>query len=292
MLLNMKIDISKLTRDYSKFPVLTKNKSIKSEVVPKQDLIYLYIELNLSQEEVSNFLQCSKRKVRRMLGSYHIIKDRINCQKVWKQNYIDKHGISHHMKNPENVIKIQNTIIKNYGVDNISKLPDHNIKSKITCIKKYGVDNYNKTEECKRKIIITKKRNKNFGKSKEEDTIYKLLLTKFKKVERQYQSEKYPFACDFYIPELDLYIEYQGYVAHGKEPFNPSNKNHIEILNFYHKKELERMKIIKKLSQYTEYIKTWTISDPLKRETAKKNNLNYLEFFNMKQFMEWFNNLT
>ena len=31
--------------------------------------------------------------------------------------------------------------------------------------------------------------------------------------------------------------------------------------------------------------------NPLKRETARKNNLNWIEFFNMKQFMEWYDSL-
>lgn len=33
----------------------------------------------------------------------------------------------------------------------------------------------------------------------------------------------------------------------------------------------------------------WTHRDVLKRETAIKNNINYLEFFNMNQFNDWFN---
>ena len=46
-----------------------------------------------------------------------------------------------------------------------------------------------------------------------------------------------------------------------------------------------------KKTKYLKYIEIWTIKDPLKRETARKNELNYIEFFNMKQFMEWFNKL-
>ena len=43
-----------------------------------------------------------------------------------------------------------------------------------------------------------------------------------------------------------------------------------------------------KQSRYMAFIDTWTKRDPLKRETAKKNNLNWLEFFNMEQFFAWY----
>ena len=38
---------------------------------------------------------------------------------------------------------------------------------------------------------------------------------------------------------------------------------------------------------YKKAIEVWTIRDVKKRNTAKQNNLNYFEFFNMKQFNDW-----
>ena len=105
------------------------------------------------------------------------------------------------------------------------------------------------------------------------------------------RSELYPFECDFYIPELDLYIEYQGYKTHGKEPYNPDNPEHIKLVEEYKKRAEEINFKDEKKVQYLRYINVWTVRDPLKRETARKNELNYIEFFNMKQFMEWFNKL-
>jgi len=34
-----------------------------------------------------------------------------------------------------------------------------------------------------------------------------------------------------------------------------------------------------KEKQYTDAINVWTVTDPLKRQTAKENKLNYLEIF-------------
>ena len=127
------------------------------------------------------------------------------------------------------------------------------------------------TKKCTRKL-------------KTENKIFEILKTRFPKVIRQYYSEKYPFNCDFYIPELDLYIEYQGYITHGKEPYNKDNLIHL--------KKLEELKEKAKFSSfYAGIIDGWTIRDPLKRQTAKQNNLNWIEFFTIKEFENWFKNL-
>lgn len=57
-----------------------------------------------------------------------------------------------------------------------------------------------------------------------------MLKEKFNNVKRNYKSELYPFHCDFYIPEKDLYIEYQGHPGHGNEPFDEQNSYHKQIL--------------------------------------------------------------
>ena len=64
--------------------------------------------------------------------------------------------------------------------------------------------------------------------------------------------------------------------THGLHPFDKDNKNDIEILNKWEIKA-ETSKF------YRSAIKNWTISDPLKRQTAKNNNLNYLEIFSIKK---------
>lgn len=139
-------------------------------------------------------------------------------------------------------------------------------------------DNINKG---KIKSIQTKRANKSFNTSKPEEIIYQLLTDKFGiNIKRQYASELYPFACDFYIPSLNLYIEYQGLWTHGGEPFDKDNKKHLEKIKKWQNSDSDF---------YSLAINVWTVSDPLKRETAKKNNLNWIEFFTIDQFMEWYN---
>lgn len=96
---------------------------------------------------------------------------------------------------------------------------------------------------------------------------------------RQYKSDIYPWRCDFYIKSKDLFIEYQGYFTHQNHAFDANNDSDIAILNNWKQR---KEKIFKNA------IKTWTVSDVNKRETAKKNHLNYLEFFNMDEFNGWY----
>ena len=154
--------------------------------------------------------------------------------------------------------------------------------------KKYGIENGGGSKEAQLKIEKTKKLRGTFGKSKEEDKIFDLLKEKFGDVNRQYHSDLYQFACDFYIPKLDLYIEYQGYWTHGHEahtiygPFDENNQIHRETLRKWKQKAKEGYK------SYDVAIRVWTISDPLKRETAQKNNLNWLEFWTFEEFLKWY----
>jgi hypothetical protein len=100
-----------------------------------------------------------------------------------------------------------------------------------------------------------------------------LLLKYYPQTKRNYKSTSYPFYCDFYIPELDFYLEFQGFWSHNKEPFNFKKKKHKKILNLWKNKNTE---------YYNNAIKTWTERDPLKRKIAKNNKLNYLELWEFK----------
>ena len=186
--------------------------------------------------------------------------------------------------------KIRKTNLERYGVENVSCSDKIKEKKKQTCLKHYGVENPSQFPETIDKIFKKRKINGTLVSSSLEEDVYNLLKDKFKIVKRQYKSELYPFRCDFYIPENNLYIEIQGHPSHGKEPYNKNNKKHQEILNLWQRKVIE-LKKDKNRVQYEDYIRVWTISDPKKREMAKLNNLNYLEFFDKEQFMNWYNKI-
>jgi len=128
--------------------------------------------------------------------------------------------------------------------------------------------------------------------SSDENKIYDLLCTKFKNIKRShYDEDLYPFACNFYIEDIDTWIEYQGNQAHNFEPYNPMCKSHLEKVEYWKKRIPEIESTTNKKSQYRTYIDVWTRSDPLKRQTAAANHLNWLEFFTLDEFLVWFDSL-
>lgn len=202
----------------------------------------------------------------------------------------EKIGKKNKLNAKERIIKTKQTCLEKYGVESYTKTLEFKKRFKQTCLEKYGVEcplqrkdviektHTNKTID---KQMKTKRINKTFNSSKIEDKIYKLLCEKYGEVKRQYKSNDYPFACDFYIPVIDTYIEYQGFWTHGKEPYIGIDKQ----------KEKLKLWESKNTPQYVKAINDWTNRDVLKRDIAKKNNLNWLEFFNIEQVEEWLNKI-
>lgn len=224
---------------------------------------------------------------------------------------LEKYGV-------DSVFKVQkfrnqslDTCIKKYASDeddinsivNIGQLKYVKDKIKNTCLEKYGVENPMQTQyyknlissilssnEIQEKIYNTKLLNNSFNISYQEDVCFDLLKEKYSDCIRQYKSELYPFNCDFYIPSLDLYIEYNGSHYHHYHPFDINDDNDINELNRL-KEKAENSNAHKngKKSQYDNIIYTWTILDLKKRNIAQQNNLNYIEFWNINEVKEWIN---
>lgn len=180
------------------------------------------------------------------------------------------------------------------------------LKTKQINIEQFGVDNYSKTEAYKNKFkdslyvekIVKKryntmKKNKSFNRrSKSEIRCFELLKTKFPDVEHSYYNkERYPFNCDMYVPSQDLFIECHFGFAHGGEPFDPNNIEHLQEIEKCKIKQKEFRFDGKKKDGYAEKIKVWTISDPKKLKTFQENDLNYKIFYTEVQFRNWFNNI-
>lgn len=132
----------------------------------------------------------------------------------------------------------------------------------------------------------TKKANGTLNSSKPEKIVKQMLYDKFGEndVRMHYMSDRYPFACDFYIVSLDLYIELNIYVTHGEHWFDENNSD-----------DLERLKVLKERASYRnmyeKMIYVWTGTDLKKRDTAIMNDLNYLVFwkYDLSDFLDWYN---
>lgn len=241
-----------------------------------------------------------KQSVQEKYGVDNVMQLKENKKKRITTNK-KKYGKSYYSQTEESKNRIKETCLAKYGKDNYFKTEEFEQKKKNAILNKYGVDNYNRTQEFKtfmklyhdeiqQKVYETKKKNKSFAKSDVEEQVYQELLKKFTIVDRQYRNEKYPFACDFYIPKLDLYVEYNGSWVHGGKPF----KNSIEDIEKLKEWEIKAKEINFKGEEkkyYSNAIYVWTQLDPKKLKTFIENKLNYKIFYNLEQFYEWYNSI-
>lgn len=194
--------------------------------------------------------------------------DKCNFTK-YKETLKNKYGVENTFARQDIIRKLKETWLQKYGVDNYAKLPEH--REKLS------------SKECVEKRNETKRKNGTFNTSKPEDESYNLLKEKYPDVIRQYKDkERYPYYCDFYIQDLDLFIECNYHWTHGDHPYNKNNINDIELANRWKNSDSKYMNIA---------YNTWTIRDVKKRQIVKENNLNWIEFFNINEFKNWLNKL-
>ena len=178
---------------------------------------------------------------------------------------------------PEKIEKRKETLNKRYGTTTLYKIPEVRNKIRETNMERYGVPFSSQNDEIKKKMRKSIVNSMMQGTSKPEEKLYNILKSIFPLTKHHYTSKLYPFNCDFYIPEKDVYIEYQGSQFHHFHPFDAENPKDIEELNSLKEKDDN----IDRKNQYGVMIKVWTVSDPLKRKTVKDNNLNFLELWNL-----------
>lgn len=279
----------------------------------KEDLYFEFIMMKKTRKQISQEYNLSLNQIQYLLTKYHLLKD-INKSNKVKQTKQKKFNKSIIITNKDLLyqefitnnktrkqIALENNVsealikkqlrlysIKKpsslYHVNTVNACKDKqtSIKSKReqTMKKRYGVINYTTHPDFLKKARLSLDKHHTWTVSKAEDQIHQLLVQKFLNVKRQYRSEKYPFNCDFYIPEKDLYIEYQGTWLHGSKPYDSKDKDCIQLISEWKNKNTV---------YYMHAIEVYTLRDTVKRQTAKENNLNWIEFFDIKDFMEWYN---
>lgn len=238
-----------------------------------------------SQKCMANSDDIIIRKKNTVIANYRVdnVMKSEDVRLKMKASVAEKFGVENAYSSEVVKAKIRKTCLDRYGVEFYVNHPDYQNKSKNTCLSKYGVDSYAKSQEFKdmyaehkdeylERAYEVKKANKSFNISKKEDFLYNCLCRMFSGVQRQYKSSEYPFACDFYIPGLDLYIEYNGNWTHG-----PHRYDKMSSVDTYRLREMTEK--AEKSKYYRIAVKVWTDSDIKKRNTAKDNMINYLEVF-------------
>lgn len=181
--------------------------------------------------------------------------------------------------------KMFETCLARYGVKYAMQSKDVQAKRNATVRAKYGALYYSQTSEYLAKSYETRKRNGTFGVSQAEINMVRRLRDIFGEddVETQYSDDfRYPWLVDAYVKSRSMFIELNAYWTHGRHWFDVDNESDVSIVETWMGKMDDKL-------QYVDAAYTWMYRDVEKREMARKNNLNYVVFWNndLKDFKEW-----
>ena len=231
---------------------------------------------------VNNFFKFGKMEKNPMLDE--------KCKEKRRKTMLRKYGVEHPNQNPsikEKMLKTYNsTMRQRYGVNWPTE--DKNIAQKVsknrqkTMLKKYGAKNSVEIEDIRNKIFKARIKNGTQSTSKPEEYLYELLVGIFgeEDVKRNVCVDKrYPYHVDFYVVSRDLFIELNGDRCHYHHWFDENDPKDVQVVKSWKCRNEELTLQRGKPSRYANYIKVWTISDVEKRRIAKKNQLNYLVFW-------------
>lgn len=220
---------------------------------------------------------------------------------------LERYGVEHPNQNAEIAERMvqtaKQTNMQRYGVDHPMKVKEEavrrNEKRRETMMQRYGAANSVQIPEIRERIMETRRRNGTLSTSIYEAAAKKILLSIFGEDDVQCSikvDERYPYHVDFYIKSRDLFIEMNVDASHQKHWFDPESEEDAARLAILQ----ERADGLNRPSRYRNNIRVWTELDPEKRVCAKKNNLNYLVFWDgsthisngkriplLRDFQEW-----
>lgn len=126
---------------------------------------------------------------------------------------------------------------------------------------------------------MSKKNNKSFNSSSYEKQMASMLKSYYgdKSFYEQYFDSRYPFMCDFYIKDYDIFIELNIHWTHGGMPFDSDDENCNKKLKKWTDKAVDS-------NFYKNAINVWTVRDVEKNSVAKQNRLNYIAIYTIDEF--------
>lgn len=216
----------------------------------------------------------------------HYADPNYNNKDTCKKTCLERYGVAYGWNNNTQ----KETVLYKYGVNNPAKSDKIKQKTRKTCIERYGVATPLLLDDVRQKADATKLKNSTYKKSNAEDRCYEMLKSVHPDIIRQYRSKLYPFNCDFYVPSKNLYIEFQGSQFHNFRPYTGSLQDLDEVERLKEIISKNKRHLEGKKCQLENVLETWTVRDTLKRKTTKENNLNYIEFWNLKEVRQYIEN--
>ena len=154
-------------------------------------------------------------------------------------------------------------MLEKYGVDNPFKLNSFQQIAAETRKEKYGVDYAMQDKDLVSKNVEAKRQSGTFFTSSVEEYV-----KGFDDFESQYNNDsRYPYLCDFYDKDRDLFIEVNASWTHGYHWYDAEND--VDTCKKWKVKS-------KKSEYYANALEVFTKRDVEKRETALVNSLNYV----------------
>ena len=193
-----------------------------------------------------------------------------------KQTNQARYGVDYFTQTLEFKKQIKQTCNTKYGTDYYLQTDEFKEKSRQTCLEKYGVEYSFQSENNKQKSLASKKKNSTMTSSSFERDLENFLIANSIDYKTQYKTQVYPFHCDFYLPQIDTFIELNLNWTHGKHFFDPESKEDITTLKAWQQRA-------KQSGYYESAVEVWTKRDPLKRDVAIQNKLNYICIFNRSE---------
>lgn len=211
--------------------------------------------------------------------------DKKHRKGIMKQGMLDKYGVDNPFKLDEFQVVAAETRKEKYGAEYTlasgsvlsdaarATFAEHmqddafrkelNEKKCATNTALYGVPYVVQSPVFQAKMNATKHKNGTFNSSNIEECIKALDIFK-----SQYKKDvRYPYLCDFYDKDKDLFIEVNASWTHNFHWYDVDSD--AVMVNAWKKKSDDSQ-------YYASALKIFTKSDVEKRECARKNNLNYV----------------
>lgn len=207
-----------------------------------------------------------------------------------RETSMTRYGVDHYSKTDEFKQRMSEYML---SPDNQSRIHGRTI---VTNLERYGVPYATQAErfrkqqsermlnpEYNQRIMLAKKANGTFNTSKPEDLCCERFCDIFGRdnvIRNYYDSDRYPFHCDFYVKSLDLFCELNAHWTHGKHWFEEMCDEDVKRRDQWLASEKEF---------YHVAVETWCVRDVRKRAMAAKHQLCYLVLWdsNLKDLDLW-----
>lgn len=174
-----------------------------------------------------------------------------------------RYGVDYAMQSSELSEKQQSVVVYKYGAKSFLQTNACREQFARRCMEKYGVPHHMQNKDVMLKSIQTKRQNGTLNTSTVEKHV-----KNFDDFESQYNKDaRYPYLCDFYDNDRDLFIEVNASWTHGYHWYD-AEKDFAVCTKWKAKSEDS--------TYYANALEVFTKRDVEKRETARANNLNYV----------------